>query len=149
MTRRVGHACRTNLERAICIEMNRQGLPHEHRSLRFRVHDARGGSTKYEPAIVARRGPILFLVEPIASARSGAVRRLTGFLEEHSPEIVLVLATTDGALAEIPPEAYDEIYGASDLGRLTARIREQDPDGIVQPFHKPQRRVKRSRDTAK
>ncbi len=149
MTRRAGHACRTNLETAICLEMDRQGLPHEHRSLRFRVHDARGGSTKYEPAIVARRGPILFLVEPIASARSGAVRRLTGFLEQHSPEIVLVLATSDAALAEIPPEAYDEIYGASDLGRLTARIREQDPDGIVQPFHKPQRRAKRSRDTAK
>jgi len=149
VTRRAGHACQTNLETAICLEMDRQGLPHEHRSLRFRVHDARGGSTKYEPAIVARRGPILFLVEPIASARSGAVRRLTGFLEQHSPEIVLVLATSDAALAEIPPEAYDEIYGASDVGRLTMRIREQDPKGIVQPFHKPQRRAKRSRDTAK
>lgn len=149
MTRRAGHACRTNLETAICLEMDQQGLAHEHRSLRFRVHDARGGSTKYEPAIVARRGPILFLVEPIASARSGAVRRLTGFLEQHSPEIVLVLATTDAALTEIAPEAYDEIYGASDVGRLTARIREQNPEGIVQPFHKPRRRVKRSRDTAK
>lgn len=129
--------------------MDRQGLPHEHRSLRFRVHDAREGSAKYQPAIVARRGPILFLVEPIVSARSGAVRRLTGFLEQHSPEIVLVLATSDAAVNEIPPEAYDEIYGASEVARLTARIREQDPDGIVQPFHKPRRRVKRSRDTAK
>ena len=149
MTRRDGHACRSNLETVICLEMERQELPHEHRSLRFRVYDARGGSTNYEPAIVARRGPILFLVEPIASARSGTVRRLTGFLQQHSPEIVLVLVTPDAALAEIAPEAYDEIYGASDVGRLTARIREQDPDGIVQPFHKPQGSVKRSRDTAK
>ena len=149
MRSRAGHACRTRLETAVCQEMDRQGLPHEHRSLRFRVHDARGGSAKYEPAIVARRGPILFLVEPIASARRGAVRRLTGFLQQHSPEIVLVLVTPDAALAEIAPEAYDEIYGASDVGRLTARIREQDPDGIVQPFHKPQGSVNRSRDTAK
>jgi len=149
VTRRAGHACRTNLETDICVEMERQGLPHEHRSLRFRVYDARGGSRQYEPAIVARRGPILFLVEPVASARSGAVRRLTGFLQQHSPEIVLVLVTTDAALAEIAPEAYDEIYGASDVGRLTARIREQDPEGIVQPFHKPQRLLKRPRDTAK
>ena len=149
MTRRAGHACRTNLEAAICREMDRQEVPHEHRSLRFRVSDARGGSTKYEPAIVAHRGPILFLVEPIGTARSAAVRRLTGFLRQHSPEIVLVLVTTDAALTEIAPEAYDEIYGASDVGRLTARIRGQDPEGIVQPFEKPQRRVKRSRDTAK
>lgn len=149
MTRRAGHARRTNLETAICLEMDRQGLPHEHRSLRFRVYDVRGGSTKYEPAIVARRGPFLFLVEPVASARSSAIRRLAGFLEQHSPEIVLVLATTDSAVAEIPPDAYDEIYGASNVERLVARIREQDPKGIVQPFHKPQRRVKRSRDTAK
>jgi len=149
VTRRAGHACRSNLETVICLEMERQELPHEHRSLRFRVYDARGGSTNYEPAIVAHRGPILFLVEPIGSARSGTVRRLTGFLQQHSPEIVLVLVTPDAALAEIAPEAYDEIYGASDVGRLTARIREQDPDGIVQPFHKPQGSVKRSRDTAK
>ena len=149
MTPRAGHACRSNLETVICLEMERQELPHEHRSLRFRVYDARGGSTNYEPTIVARRGPILFLVEPIGSARSGTVRRLTGFLQQHSPEIVLVLVTPDAALAEIAPEAYDEIYGASDVGRLTARIREQDPDGIVQPFHKPQGSVKRSRDTAK
>src|SRR6059036_1438557 len=134
---------------AICREMDRQELSHEHRSLRFRVVDAHGDSTNYEPAIVAHRGPILFLVEPVASARSGAVRRLTGFLQQHSPEIVLVLVTTDAARTEIAPEAYDEIYGASDVGRLTARIREQDPDGIVQPFHKPQGSVKRSRDTAK
>ena len=129
--------------------MDRQGLPHEHRSLRFRVHDGPGGSTKYEPAIVARRGPILFLVEPIASERSDAIRHLTRFLEQHSPEIVLVLVTTDGAVHEIPPESYDEIYGTSSVGRLTSRILEQDPDGIVRPFQKPQRHVRRSRDTAK
>ncbi len=149
MTRRAGHECRSNLETAICLEMDRQELPHEHRSLRFRVVDARGGSMKYEPAIVARRGPILFLVEPVASARSGAVRRLTGFLQQHSPEIVLVLVTTDAARTEIAPEAYDEIYGASDIGRLTERIHDQDPEGIVQPFQKPQPHVKRSRDIAK
>ncbi len=149
MTRRAGHACRTKLETAICAEMDRQRLPHEHRSLRFRVHDAAGGSTKYEPAIVARRGPILFLVEPIAPGRTARIRRLTGFLEQHSPEIVLILVTADAALDEIRPEAYDEIYGASDVGPLTARIRKQDPEGIVQPFQKPQRPGRRSHDTAK
>lgn len=149
MTRRAGHACRTKLETAVCAEMDRQQLPHEHRSLRFRVHDGVGDSTKYEPAIVARRGPILFLVEPIASGRTARIRRLIQFLEQHSPEIVLILVTADGAVEEIRPEAYDEIYQASDVGRLTARIREQDPEGIVQPFRKPQRPGVRHHDTAK
>ena len=149
MTRRAGHACRTKLETAVCTEMDRQGLPHEHRSLRFRVQDAAGGSTRYEPAIVARRGPILFLVEPVALGRTVRIRRLVAFLEQHSPEIVLVLVTADGSVGEIHPDAYDEIYGASEVGRLTARIRDQDPEGIVQPFQKPQRTVARIRDTAK
>ena len=149
MTRRAGHACRTKLETAICTEMDRQRLPHEHRSLRFRVHDAAGDSTKYEPAIVARRGPILFLVEPVAPGRTARIRRLIGFLEQHSPEIVLILVTTDEAVDEIRPEAYDEIYGASEVGRLTARIRDQDPEGIAQPFRKPQRPRTRHHDTAK
>ena len=129
--------------------MDRQGLPHEHRSLRFRVHDAAGNSTQYEPAIAARRGPILFLVEPIAPGRTARIRRLIGFLEQHSPEIVLILVTADEGVGEIRPEAYDEIYGASDVGRLTARIREQDPEGIVQPFRKPHRPGARPHDTAK
>ncbi len=149
MTPRTGHACRTKLERAICTEMDGQRVPHEHRSLRFRVHDAAGGSTKYEPAIVARRGPILFLVEPVAPGRTARIRRLIGFLQQHSPEIVLVIVTADAAVDEIRPEAYDEIYGASDVGRMTARIREQDPEGIVQPFRKPPRPGMRHRDTAK
>jgi len=149
VTPRAGHACRTKLETAICTEMDRQRLPHEHRSLQFRVHDAAGGSTKYEPAIVARRGPILFLVEPVAPGRTARIRRLIGFLEQHSPEIVLVLVTADAAVDEIRPEAYDEIYGASNVGRLTARIRDQDPEGIVEPFQKAQRRGVRHHDTAK
>ena len=149
MTQRAGHACRTELETAICTEMDRQRLPHEHRSLRFRVHDAAGSSMKYEPAIVARRGPILFLVEPVAPGRTARIRRFIGFLEQHSPEIVLILVTADGAVDEIRPEAYDEIYGASDVGRLTTRIRRQDPEGVVQPFRKPQRRDTRHHDTAK
>jgi len=149
VTPRTGHACRTKLERAICTEMDGQRVPHEHRSLRFRVHDAAGGSTKYEPAIVARRGPILFLVEPVAPGRTARIRRLIGFLQQHSPEIVLVIVTADAAVDEIRPEAYDEIYGASDVGRMTARIREQDPEGIVQPFRKPPRPGMRHRDTAK
>lgn len=148
MTRRAGHACRTKLETAVCLEMDRQGLLHEHRSLRFRVHDA-ASATKYEPAIVARRGPILFLVEPVAPGRTVRIRRLSRFLEQHSPEIVLVLVTADAAVDAICPEAYDEIYGASDVARLTARIREQDPEGIVQPFQKPPRPGVRLRDTAK
>ena len=118
--------------------MGRQALLHEHRSLRFRVRDERGGTEDYAPAIVARRGSILFLVEPLASAREeDAVNRLSRFLEQHSPEIVLVVVTADVGVHEIPREAYDEIYAGSDVGRLTARIREQDPEGVVRPFEKP------------
>jgi len=141
---RGGHACLTKLETAVCEEMGRQGLDHEHRSLRFRVRGSRGRASKYAPAIVARRGPILFLVEPVAGARRGGIGRLAGFLEQHSPELVLVVVAPDASLDAIPREAYDEIYPASEIPRAIARIREQDPDGIVLPFEKG-----RDRDTAK
>ena len=138
MKARAGHACRTELETSLCEEMGRQALAHEHRSLRFRVRDEGGGTKDYAPAIVARRGSILFLVELLASAREeDAVNRLSRFLEQHSPEIVLVVVTADVSVDEIPREAYDEIYAGSDVGRLTARIREQNPEGIVRPFEKP------------
>src|SRR3989442_245625 len=64
-------------------------------------------------------------------------------------DLVRVRVPADGAVDEIRPEAYDEIYGASDVGRLTTRISEQDPEGIVQPFRKPQRSRMRHHDTAK
>jgi len=117
--------------------MDRQGLPHEHRSLRFRVQVPAGGATKYSPAIVARRGPILFLVEPLAAATGPAIERLTRFLEQHSPEIVLVVVAADAKVTQVPQQAYDEIYPKSELARMTRRIRTQDPDGIVRPFEKP------------
>ena len=137
MTEPAKHEFRTKLEATVCAEMVRQGLPHEHRSLRFRVRDAAGGAAKYSPAIVARRGPILFLVEPVAVVSRPAIERLTGFLDQHSPEIVLVIVVPDAHVRKMPPEAYDEIYPESELPQMTRRIREQDPKGIVLPFEKP------------
>ncbi len=138
MTARGGHACDTQLEQFVCAEMQHQGLPHEHRSLHFRVADDTGGKADYTPAIVARRGSILFLVDSVESATDrDAIHRFSSFLEQHSPELVLVLVATDDSLDRIPPEAYDEVYAASDVGKLTARIRSQDPKGIIRPFEKP------------
>ena len=133
-----GHACRTKLETVICEAMGKRGLPHEHRSLKFRVRDVKGNETSYTPAIVARRGPILFLVEPVRSVRSGdATATFSRFLEQHSPEIVFVVVAMDSMVNRFPQEAYDEIYGESAIGTLITRIRKQDPEGIVQPFEKP------------
>ncbi len=137
MTGRAGHQSRTKLEAAVCSEMVRQRLPHEHRSLRFRVRDATDATAKYSPAIVAHRGPILFLVEPVATMTRSTIKRLTGFLDQHSPEIVLVVVAPDAKVRKVPQEAYDEIYPESELAGMTRRIREQDPEGIVRPFEKP------------
>ena len=137
MTERAKHEFRTQLEATVCAEMVRQGLPHEHRSLRFRVRNAAGGAVKYSPAIVARRGPILFLVEPVAVMSRPAIERLTGFLDQHSPEIVLVIVAPDAKVRKVPPEAYDEIYPESEVTQMTRRIQEQDPKGSVLPFEKP------------
>ena len=137
MTGRAGHESRTKLEAAVCSEMVRQGLRHEHRSLRFRVRDAADAAAKYSPAIVARRGSILFLVEPVAAMTRPTIKRLTGFLDQHSPEIVLVVVAPDAKVRKVPQEAYDEIYPESGLAQMTRRIREQDPEGIVRPFEKP------------
>ena len=137
MTERAKHKFRTKLEATVCAEMVRQRLPHEHRSLRFRVRNAAGAAAKYSPAIVARRGPILFLVEPVAVMSRPAIERLTGFLDQHSPEIVLVIVAPDAKVRKVPPEAYDEIYPESEVTQMTRRIREQDPKGIVLPFEKP------------
>ena len=118
--------------------MGRRRLPHEHRSLKFRVRDDEGNETSYAPAIVARRGPILFLVEPVRSVRGrGATASFSRFLEQHSPEIVFVVVTTDEMVHRFAQEAYDEIYGESAIGTLITRIRKQDPEGIVHPFEKP------------
>jgi len=150
VTARAGHACRSELETAVCAEMGRQGVDHEHRSLRFRVQDEHGGISRYEPAIVARRGSILFVVEPLPSLQAAAVERLSRFLEQHSPEIVHVVVTQDAIRNRVPQQAYDEIYAASEIETLTTRIRDQDPGGIVAPFLKPSPRdAKRPRDTTK
>jgi len=120
--------------------MVRQSLPHAHRSLHFRVANAKGRAAQYAPAIVAHRGPILFLVEPVTSAGARrSIERLSRFLDQHSPEIVLAIVTADADIDRMPHESYDEIYGVSAIPRLTARIREQDPDGILLPFEKPRR----------
>jgi hypothetical protein len=130
------HEFRTKLEATVCAEMVRQRLRHEHRSLRFRVRDSAGAAAKYSPAIVARRGPILFLVEPLAVMSRPAIERLTGFLDQHSPEIVLVIVAPDAKVRKVPPEAYDEIYPESEVAQMTRRIRDQDPKGIILPFEK-------------
>ena len=137
MTARSGHASRTKLETAVCEAMARRKVPHEHRSLRFRVRDESRGHAKYSPAIVARRGAILFLVEPVGTPSRTVLKRLTRFLEQHSPEIVLVLIAPDAKVSKIPIEAYDEIYPESRLADLIQRIRDQDPEGLVPPFEKP------------
>jgi hypothetical protein len=138
VTARSGHASRTKLEATVCDEMTRQGVAHAHRSLNFRVRNATGGFAKYSPSIVAHRGPVLFLVEPVSSPTPRqAIGRLARFLEQHSPEIVLVVVAPDAAVQKVPPEAYDEIYAASDVSRMIRRIREQTPTGIVRPFPKP------------
>jgi hypothetical protein len=95
------------------------------------------GAAKYSPAIVARRGPILFLVEPVVTMTRPTIKRLTEFLDQHSPEIVLVVVAPDAKVRKVPREAYDEIYPESELAQMTRRIREQDPEGIVRPFEKP------------
>jgi hypothetical protein len=136
VTARAGHTSRTKLEAAACDAMARRKVPHEHRSLRFRVLDETGGHAKYSPAIVARRGAILFLVEPLGTPSRAVLGRLTRFLEQHSPEIVLVVIAHDAKVSKIPIEAYDEIYPESRLADLVQRIRDQDPEGLIPPFEK-------------
>jgi hypothetical protein len=131
------HSSRTKLEAAVCEEMRRQGLPHGHRNLHFRVRDANGTTAKYSPTLVAHRGPILFLVEPLPSPAPRMIERLGRFLEQHSPEIVLMVIAPDAAVLKIPPGAYDEIYRPADIAHMTQRIREQSPEGIMLPFRKP------------
>jgi hypothetical protein len=117
--------------------MARQKLTHEHRSLSFRIHAGTGRTAKYSPPIVARRGPILFLVEPVRAVTKASIARFRAFLEQHSPEIVFVLVCASAKIPEVPQDAYDEIYAESEIPKMTRRIRTQDPKGIVRPFEKP------------
>lgn len=118
--------------------MERQGVAHEHRSLRFRVRTEKGETVPFEPDLIARRGPILFLLKGLSSGGEEA-SRMAAFLEQHSPEIVLVAVAPPDELGRLPPDAYDEIYATTDVPRVVRRIREQDPKGIVRPFAKPGR----------
>lgn len=132
------HKTRTKLEAAVCAEMDRQGVPHAHRVLTYRVRMASGRVASYRPAIVAHRGPILFLVEPSLSvaARGGTTARHARFLEQHSADIVLVLVAPGSVANRLPPESYDELYEETELEALVSRIRDQDPAGVVKPFPK-------------
>lgn len=132
---RGGHRTRTKLEAAICAEMDRQGLVHEHRVLHYRVRMRSGKVARYEPAIVVHRGPVLFLVEPCLSV-GASVERATWFLDQHSPEIVYVAVAPKRVAAKLPPESYDERYEEDAVPELVRRIREQDPRGAVRPFPK-------------
>jgi hypothetical protein len=133
------HRTRSSLEKALCEELRRQSVPHEHRSLHFRVHLPSGAEGRYEPDLVVRRGPILFLVEPLGDggAEPERLELLAAFLDQHSPEIVLVLVGDEARLGTIPPACYDELYPASKLAAVVRRIRRQDPQGMVRPFTKP------------
>lgn len=144
------HRTKTKLEAAICKEMDRQGVVHAHRVLSYRIRMKSGKDAPYRPAIVAHRGPILFLVEPCPSYTSGggAVQRHARFLEQHSAEIVLVLVAPKAVADRLPPESYDELYGETDLDGLVSRIRNQDAQGAVQPFPK-RARVKADSGTAR
>ncbi len=132
------HVAKTDLERGLCEEMARQGVTHEHRSLRLRVRTASGGTEPFEPDLVARRGPILFLLKGLSGDAEEAARAAT-FLEQHSPEIVLIAIVPTDVVERLRPDAYDEVYPSSDLPAVVRRIREQDPHGIVRPFTKPHR----------
>jgi hypothetical protein len=123
----------------LCAEMRSQGVTHEHRSLHFRVRLPSGEVVAYDPDLVARRGPLVFLVEPLEGARSEPRRLelLAAFLDQHSPEIVLVVVAPRKRLASLPPSAYDEAYASEDVGGAVRRIREQDPRGMIRPFPKP------------
>ncbi len=131
------HETRSPLEARVCEAMRRQNLAHEHGSLRFRVRLASGETVEYRPGIVARRGAILFLIEPLeAEGDPARVELLTRFLDQHSPEIVLVVLAPKEAIGGLPAAAYDEIYDAADVAAVVRRIRRQDPGGIVRPFPK-------------
>ena len=131
------HATRSDLERSLCEELARHGLGHEHRSLHFHVELGSGERQPYDPAIVVRRGGVLFVIEPMeADARAERVETVTRFLEQHSPEIVFILVAPATVLEGLPPEAYDEAYPSEELGRAVARIRDQDPTGFLEPFPK-------------
>lgn len=118
--------------------MERQGVAHGHRVLHYRVRMKSGKVARYQPAIAAHRGPILFLVEPfLSSARAaGIFERVTQFLEQHSPEIVFVAVAPTRVAVRLPPESYDELYGDGEVQRLVRRIHTQDPEGPVRPFPK-------------
>ena len=133
------HAARSTLEAALCSEMRAQSVAHEHRSLHFRVHLDERKVVEFTPDLVARRGAILFLVEPLAegAADRNRLRLLERFLETHSPEIVLLLVTTDRDTRDLPPESYDEAYPSTDLSQVVRRIKEQSPQGLVLPVRKP------------
>jgi len=114
--------------------MDRQKVPHEHRTLHYRVRMRSGREAKYEPAIVARRGDVLFLIEPCTAV--GAAAQFKRFLATHSPEIVFVVVASPRVAAKLPPESYDELYEEKNVPRLVERIRAQDPSGAVLLFPK-------------
>jgi len=132
------HPTESELERDLCGELRNQEVDHEHRSLRFRIKGKDPSEIPYRPAIVVRRGQVLFLIEAIPSeeAEGTTARILSRFLEQHSSELVLVVVAPRPICERFPADAYDEIYAADDLARAVRRVRDQATQGIVEPFTK-------------
>jgi len=114
-------------------------VQHEHRSLHFRVHLPNGQVAEFTPDLVARRGVVLFLLEPLPGGVADRARLelLERFLDTHSPEIVLIIVTADPDIAALPAASYDEAYPSTEIVAMVRRIREQDPKGLILPFKKP------------
>lgn len=132
------HESRTGLEGDVCAQLRSQGVDHEHRSLHFRVRDATGAVTRYDPDIVVRRGAIVFLVEPVIASPEarGRLALVARFLEQHSPELILVVIADAAVRDQVPADAYDELYDSTQVPAVVRRMRDQDPGGIVEPFRK-------------
>lgn len=114
-------------------------MQHEHRSLHFRVHLPNGQVAEFTPDLVARRGVVLFLLEPLTGGVADRARLelLERFLDTHSPEIVLIIVTADPDIAALPAASYDEAYSPREIVAVVRRIREQNPKGLILPFKKP------------
>jgi|YelNatPaOPRAMG01_1025707.scaffolds.fasta_scaffold28605_4 hypothetical protein len=106
-----GHAVRTKLEDAVCQDLCRKGVLHDHDVTPTEVTLADGRRVKFKPEIMITYEGNTILVVCVASCRRGDTRmlKLRSFREQNRKFYHIVVATSKGVAGKIPEDVYDDL----------------------------------------
>ncbi len=105
------HRVRSRLEDAVCADLSRKGVPHEHDIPPLAVTLETGRRTTYSPDItVAYEGNTIF-INCITSYRRGdpRIRKIRCFRRDNRKLYHLIIAAPADVARRLPEDSYDDL----------------------------------------